>query len=84
MIIDVNVNLSRWPTRRLPCDETPHLVARLRERGIAQAWAGSFDGLLYKDLAAVNVDIDTVNDLAPAIFLESLDHQIFHGQQARG
>jgi predicted TIM-barrel fold metal-dependent hydrolase len=38
----------------LPLDETPALVARLRSRGVKEAWAGSFDGLLHKDLAAVN------------------------------
>jgi hypothetical protein len=53
-LIDVNVSLSRWPCRRLPYDETSELVARLRRGGVAQAWAGSFDGLLHKNLAAVN------------------------------
>jgi hypothetical protein len=53
-LIDTNVSLSRWPCRRLPLDETPALVARLRSQGVKQAWAGSFDGLLHKDIAAVN------------------------------
>ncbi len=53
-IIDANVYLSRWLTRRLPEDETGRLVAKLREHGVVEAWAGSFDGLLHKDLAAVN------------------------------
>jgi hypothetical protein len=52
--IDVNVNLSRWPLRRLPCDEPQRLVAKLRSRGITQAWTGTFDGLLHKDLSAAN------------------------------
>ena len=54
IMIDVNVNLSHWPTRRLPLDDTPGLVGQLKESGITQAWAGSFDGLLHKDIAAVN------------------------------
>jgi hypothetical protein len=53
-LIDVNVNLSRWPTRRLPGDETAALVARLQAHGVVEAWAGSFDALLHKDIAAVN------------------------------
>jgi predicted TIM-barrel fold metal-dependent hydrolase len=53
-MIDTNVHLSRWPFRRLVGDETPDLVARLRKRNVRQAWAGSFDGLLHKDIAGVN------------------------------
>ena len=53
-LIDTNVSLSRWPCRRLPLDETPALVARLRLQGVKQAWAGSFDALLHKDIASVN------------------------------
>ena len=53
-LIDVNINLSRWPARRVPGDETGALVAQLRAHGVTEAWAGSFDGLLHKDLAAVN------------------------------
>jgi predicted TIM-barrel fold metal-dependent hydrolase len=52
--IDVNVHLSRWPLRRVPADETPALANLLRAQGVTQAWAGSLDGLLHKDLAAVN------------------------------
>ena len=54
MIVDTNVHLSRWPFRRLAGDETPDLVARLRKRNVAQAWAGSFDGILHKDIGGVN------------------------------
>jgi uncharacterized protein len=53
-LIDVNVNVSRWPLRRVPADDTTALVALLRRQGVRQAWAGSFDGLLHKDIAAVN------------------------------
>jgi len=54
VIVDSNVSLSRWPFRRLVGDETPDLVARLRKRNVGQAWAGSFDGILHRDISGVN------------------------------
>jgi predicted TIM-barrel fold metal-dependent hydrolase len=54
MIIDTNVNLSRWPFRRLTGDEPTELVSRLRKQDVVQAWAGSFDGIFHRDLAGVN------------------------------
>jgi len=53
-LIDTNVSLHRWPFRRLPLDETPALVAKLRANGVTQACAGSFDALLHKDISTVN------------------------------
>jgi predicted TIM-barrel fold metal-dependent hydrolase len=53
-VIDVNVSLSRWPNRRLPLDETSKLAMALKQNGVTQAWAGTFDGLLHNDLAAAN------------------------------
>jgi len=54
VIIDTNVNLSRWPFRRLPGDETAELVDHLRKQNVVQAWAGSFDTILHKDIGGVN------------------------------
>jgi predicted TIM-barrel fold metal-dependent hydrolase len=53
-MIDVNVSLSHWPSRRLPCDEPEALVARLRSLGVTEAWVGNFDAMLHRDFAAVN------------------------------
>lgn len=54
MKIDVNVNLARWPFRRLPCEELDNLVSRLRRCEVGQAWVGSFEGLFYRDISGVN------------------------------
>jgi predicted TIM-barrel fold metal-dependent hydrolase len=53
-MIDVNVSLARWPFRRLPHDDTSRLVELLRSRRVTQAWAGSFEALLHRDVAGVN------------------------------
>lgn len=53
-IIDTNVHLFDWPFRRLKYARTPQLVAKLRQHGIEQAWAGSFEALLSKDLSSAN------------------------------
>ncbi len=53
-VIDTNVSLFQWPFRRLPLSETDALTDKLRSRGIHQAWAGSFEGLLHRDIAGVN------------------------------
>ncbi len=52
--VDTNVSLLRWPFRRLPLDETEKLVVKLRQLSIGRAWAGSFEGVLHRDLAGVN------------------------------
>lgn len=54
MIIDTNVSLSRWPFHRLVGDEPSDLVARLQKREVVEAWVGSFDAILYKDIGGVN------------------------------
>lgn len=54
MIVDTNVHVGVWPFRRPPWFETADIVKKLRSVGITEAWAGSFEGMLHKDLASVN------------------------------
>ncbi|WP_417387364.1 amidohydrolase family protein [Gimesia sp.] len=53
-IIDTNVNLFQWPFRQLPLDDTQTLVQKLQSLGIKQAWAGSYEGILHRDITSVN------------------------------
>jgi predicted TIM-barrel fold metal-dependent hydrolase len=53
-IIDSNISLFQWPFRRLPHDNPTALVDKLRSLGITQAWAGSFEAILHRDIAGVN------------------------------
>jgi uncharacterized protein len=53
-MIDVNISLSRWPFRQLPDETFAQLTANLAAHRIDQAWAGSFEAVLQRDLRAVN------------------------------
>ncbi len=53
-LIDTNVNLFRWPFRKLKYSEPAALVEKLRRHRVIEAWAGSFEALLDKDLSGVN------------------------------
>lgn len=53
-VVDTNVSLFRWPFRRLPCDDPASLVQKLSSLSVSQAWTGSYEGLLQRDMAAVN------------------------------
>jgi predicted TIM-barrel fold metal-dependent hydrolase len=54
VIVDTSVYLGPWPFRHLPAADPPALAAALAKHDIAEAWVGSFEGLLHKDLAGVN------------------------------
>src|SRR6058998_1451396 len=53
-IIDTNVNLFNWPFRALKYRDTRALVAKLKKHRVIEAWAGSFEALLAKDMNGVN------------------------------
>ena len=53
-IIDTNVNLFSWPFRALKYRDTSALVAKLKRHRVIEAWAGSFEALLSKDMSGVN------------------------------
>jgi len=53
-IIDTNVNLFDWPFRALKYRDTKALVAKLKKHRVIEAWAGSFEALLAKDMSGVN------------------------------
>jgi predicted TIM-barrel fold metal-dependent hydrolase len=53
-IIDTNVHLFDWPFRKLKYAGANALVAKLRRHRITQAWAGSYEGLLHRNLDGVN------------------------------
>src|ERR1051325_11556109 len=53
-IIDTNINLFSWPFRALKYRDTRALVAKLRKHRVIEAWAGSFEALLSKDMNGVN------------------------------
>lgn len=56
-IIDTNVYLGNWPGRDMGQGPTPELVGFLRGKGVRQAWVGSFDALLHKDIGRVNATL---------------------------
>jgi hypothetical protein len=57
-MIDTNVHLFEWPFRRIANDDPDSLVQHLRARGVTKAWAGSYDALFHRDIAAVNIHLD--------------------------
>ena len=53
-LVDTNVSLMAWPFRRLKYESTKALVAKLRRHRIREAWAGTYEALLHKNVAELN------------------------------
>lgn len=53
-LIDTHIYLGHWPHSRLASDDPRELIQLLHQDSVTQAWVGSFEGLLHKDIAAVN------------------------------
>jgi hypothetical protein len=53
-IVDTNVNLFSWPFRKLKYADTTALVTKLKKHHVIEAWTGSYEALLHKDMAGVN------------------------------
>lgn len=54
MFIDANAYIGQWPFRRTPDDTVDALLAKFSHYGVEQAWTGAYEGILHKDIAAVN------------------------------
>jgi predicted TIM-barrel fold metal-dependent hydrolase len=69
-LIDTHVYVGRWPLRRLAGDTPTELATLLRRANVAQAWAGSFDGLFHKDIHGVNARlVETCRNDGDGMFL---------------
>ena len=53
-LIDTSVSLFRWPFRRLPNDLPAGLTFHLKKLGVTEAWAGTFEAILHRDISSAN------------------------------
>ena len=53
-ITDTDIDLFKWPFRRMKYGDTSSLVEKLRKHRITNAWAGSFEALFSKSINEVN------------------------------
>ena len=53
-IIDTDIDLFKWPFRRMKYGDTSSLIEKLRKHRITNAWAGSFEALFSKSINEVN------------------------------
>ena len=56
-LIDCNVTIGNWPFRDLHADQSNEIQGfrtSLRNKGVTQGWAGSFDALFMRDISYAN------------------------------
>lgn len=53
-LTDCHVYLGSSPFRQLEAENAEEFAPRLMKRGVTEAWAGAFEGLLRRDVAEVN------------------------------
>lgn len=56
-MVDCNISIGQWPFRFHQGQETssiPAQCSRLRDKGLTRGWAGSFEGIFYRDVAMAN------------------------------
>lgn len=56
-LTDCHVYLGSHPFRRLAAENAQEFVQSLSKRGVTEAWAGAFEGLLRRDVAEVNREL---------------------------
>jgi predicted TIM-barrel fold metal-dependent hydrolase len=53
-IIDTHAYLGHWPFRQTAGNTPAETIAALRRGNVVQGWAGTFEGLLHKDVSGAN------------------------------
>lgn len=56
-LADCHVYLGSNPFRQLGAENTAEFIQGLTKRGVTEAWAGAFEGLLRRDVANVNREL---------------------------
>lgn len=58
--VDSNAHVGQWPFRHLVDADLSSLTLKLRSLGFVQAWVGSFDAVLHRDIAGVNARLESI------------------------